>query len=138
MKAFIAFVVLLLLVLGGVGGYLFLGKMNRIEPRGVGLTLSNPIPSEEIEFQKQRYNEILDRDEVLLNTVTKHGLKDYYGVASDEKALELFRDDSFIELPGGKNLHVLFRGKRSTRKERESATRTLAEDFVKAAQLMGK
>ena len=68
-------------------------------------------------------------------TIEKHDLKTYYDVASDEEALSLFREDSFIELPGSRTMHVLFRGKRSTRKLREAATRSLAEDFVNAARL---
>lgn len=111
--------------------------MNKIEPRGVGLTLSNPIPADELEMVEKRYNEILDREDILKNTVEKHNLKEYYEVPSSEAALDQFRKDSFIKLPGGKNLHILFEGKRLTRDEREAATRTLAEDFVKAAQLMG-
>lgn len=136
-KAFIAFVVLLFLLAGvGIGIYGW-GRLSKIEPRGVGLVVEDEIPAAEVEKITARYNEVLDREEVLMPTVQKHDLKKYYGVTSDQEALVLFREDSYIELPGDKNLHVLFKGKRLTRKDRESAARTLAEDFVKAARIAG-
>lgn len=134
-KGFIAFVVLLFLLAGAGIGFYGWGRLSKIEPRGVGLVVENEIPDAEAESISARYNEILDREEVLMRTVKEHNLKGYYKVSSDQKALTLFREDSYIALPGGNNLHVLFNGKRITRKERDAASRTLAEDFVKAARL---
>ena len=137
MKAFVSFVIVLILVAGGLVGYLFWERMNRIEPRGAGLVMNSPIPDEEIELAEKQYNEILDQESVLINALEQHDLVSYYGVSSKEEALKLFREDSYVSLPGGKNIHILFRGKRSSRDEREVAARTLAEDFVKAARIVG-
>ena len=137
MKAFVAFGVILILAVGGIGGYFFWERMNKVEPRGVGLTMSNPVSKGEIDFLTKQYNEILDREEVLIGAVEKHNLAKFYGVSSSEEALELFRKDSYVSLPGETNLHILFMGKRSTRSERDSTARTLAEDFLKAAKIAG-
>lgn len=136
MKGVIAFIVLLLVIAGGGGGYWAWGKWTKVEQRGVGLELAQAIPAEEIERLEGRYNEILDQSEILVRTVREHQLMGFYKVGSEEEAVEKFREDSSVKLPGDKALHVLFKGPRSTRTLRETAARTLAEDFVKATQGM--
>lgn len=137
MKAFVAFLVLLaLLVLGG-GGYFYWDRQNKVENWGVGLTLNKEVEADEVEMVEARYNEILDREELLKKIVEKHKLTDYYEISSNEEAVVRLREDSFVKLPGGSELHILFRGKRSTRAVREATVRTLAEDFVRVSQAIG-
>ena len=54
MKAFVSFVIVLILVAGGLVGYLFWERMNRIEPRGAGLVMNSPIPDEELELAEKQ------------------------------------------------------------------------------------
>ena len=111
--------------------------MNNIEKWGIALPLDNPISDEERELVAGRYNTILDRDDVLTATIEKHQLTDYYGQSSVGAVVPLLREDSFIELPGNGNLHVLINGKRKDRKLRATVSQTLAAEFVKAVREMG-
>ncbi len=129
-KAFIAFVVLLFVAIGGAAGYWVWNKMNRIEDRGIGLVMANPVPQEQIERAEAQYNLILDREEVLRTAVKENELMDYYEVSTEEEAITKLRDETFIDLPGGRNLHLLFTGKRFTRDLREQTTRTMARSFL--------
>lgn len=135
MKAFVAFIVLLVLLGAGGGGFFYWKKMERIEPRGVGLEIARAIPEDQKELLLKQYNLILDKEEVLMRTVEEHHLQKYYEVSSKEQALKRLKEDSFITLPAEKKLHILFSGKRKNRTVREKAARTLAEDFLKAARL---
>ncbi|MBK1834247.1 hypothetical protein [Roseibacillus ishigakijimensis] len=136
MKAFIAFVLFLFFAIGAGVGFYGWKKWTAIEERGVALALAKPVEKDEKEMLEMRYNKILDMDEVLLPTIEAHNLKGFYQVKSDEEALKLFREDSLVKLPGGRDLHVIFKGPRSTREERDAASRTLAEQFVKAASIL--
>ena len=136
MKAFIGFVLVLLLAIGGLGGYWAWGRMNRAEDWGVGLELSSELKEGEVEVVETRYNQILDQDAVLANSVEVHDLKKFYGVSSNEKAVEKLREDTFVRIPNGQSMHILFRGKRKTRKERTAVTETLSKDFFKRVQEM--
>jgi len=131
MKAFIAFSLILFLSVGVAVGIYGWGRWNRIEQRGTGLSVGRDIPDNKRAGLVEQYNQILDREDILLLAVQEHGLMDYYKVGSEEEAVARFREDSFVELPGGRALHVLFKGKRSTRKLREKASQTIAAELVK-------
>jgi hypothetical protein len=137
-KAFIIFVLVLIILLASGIGWFGYQRLNRIEPRGVGLVVEKEFVEADIERLTTRYNAILDREEVLMPTVKKHHLKDYYGVGSNQEAVEEFREDTYIKLPGGKALHVMFDGKRRHRSIRDAASSDLAKDFVEAAQMVGQ
>lgn len=136
MKAFIAFVVILFLAIGGAVGFWAWGKWNKVEEWGLGLSLGSELEDGEKERVEERYNQILDRDEVLLGAVEAYNLSDYYGVSSSEEALVKFKEDTFVRIHDNSSMHVLFRGKRSSRKEREAVIRTVSEDFLKQVQQM--
>ena len=136
MKAFVAFVVIVILAVGGLIGFWGWKKWTRIEDWGVGLALSSELKEGEIEGVEARYNQILDQDEILMKTVQAHNLKGFYGVASDEKAVEMLKEDTFVTIPNSRNMHILFKGKRSTRDEREAAIGTLSNDFVEQVTKM--
>lgn len=136
-KAFIAFLVLLALLVIAGGGYFYWERQNKVENWGVALTMNHEIDADELEMVAARYNEILDREDLLKNTVEEHKLTDYYEISSNEEVIAQLREDSFIKLAGGNRLHVLFKGKRSTRSLREAAVRTLAEDFVNFSRAAG-
>lgn len=134
MKAFIIFVVVLLIMLGAGAGWFYNNHMNRNETRGAGLTLEKDFPAEEIDRLTERYNIIIDRDEVLLPAFEKHNLASYYEDLDREAALEQFREDTYVRLPGGPNLHILFDGKRKTRAFRDAVSEDLAKDFLTGTQ----
>jgi hypothetical protein len=113
-------------------------RTNRVDPRGVSLELKEAIVEEDIERLGIRYNAILDREKVLMPTVVKHGLLEYYGTISEEVALKKLREDTYVNLPGGRDMHVLFDGQRRTRELREAASSDLAKGFLKAARMMGQ
>lgn len=134
MKAFIIFVTILFLMLGAAAGWYYNLRMNRIESRGASLSLEKSFEPEEVERLLERYNGIIDREEVLLPALQKHDLVSYYELDSEEAALAQFREDTFVSLPGKATLHVLFNGKRKTRKFRDAVSMTLAKDFVEGVR----
>ena len=134
MKAFIAFVVILFLAIGVIGGFWAWKKWTKVEEWGLALPLSSTLADGEVEKVGERYNVILDQDDVLMGTVEEHGLSKYYGVSSNEEAVALFKEDSFIRIHGNNTMHILFVGKRSSRDERMAAVRTLSQDFLKKVQ----
>lgn len=136
MKAFVAFVVLLFLVIGGLGGYWAWGKWTKVEEWGLSLDLGGEVEGDEKERVEERYNAILDRDDLLAKTVEKHGLKSYYDVSSSQEAVTNLKEDTFIRIQNKRAMHILFRGQRKTRDTREAAVRTLSEDFLRQVQAM--
>ena len=136
MKAFIAFVVIVFLAIGGAGGFWAWKKWNRVEEWGLALPMNSTLEENEKEMLEARYNQILDRDDVLMNVIEKNDMAGYYGVSSSEEALEKLREDTFIRFHGNDAMHVLFRGKRSTRDERVEAIRVFSQDFMKQVQSM--
>ena len=136
MKAFIAFVVLLFIVIGAGGGYWAWGKFNKVEEWGLSLDLGEELQESETEIIEERYNAILDQEVILKKTVEKHDLKSYYGVSNAEEAIAKLKEDTFVRIRDRRAIHVLFRGQRKTRDERETAVRTLSEDFLKQVQAM--
>lgn len=136
MKAFVAFVVLLFLVIGGLGGYWAWGKWTKVEEWGLSLDLGGEVEGDEKERVEERYNAILDRDDLLAKTVEKHGLTSYYDVSSSQEAVTNLKEDTFIRIQNKRAMHILFRGQRKTRDTREAAVRTLSEDFLRQVQAM--
>ena len=134
MKAFVAFVIILFLLIGAGGGYFAWTKMQRTEEWGVRLDLGSELSETEKDVVQKRYNAILDQEELLRNTVEKHSLKEYYGVSSNDEAVVKLREDTFVKIHRNKSIDVLFRGKRISRKEREAAIRTLSEQFYSQVQ----
>ncbi|MGJ8725512.1 MAG: hypothetical protein ACSHYB_13215 [Roseibacillus sp.] len=136
MKAFVAFVVILFLAIGGAGGFWAWKKWTKDENWGLALSLGSELAEGEKEKVEERYNQVLDQEDILRKAIEDHDLSSYYGVSSSEDAVEKLREDTFVEIHGNNSMHILFRGKRSTRKEREAAIRTLSEDFLKEVQRM--
>ena len=136
MKAFIAFVLILFVAIGGMVGYWGWGKWNKVENWGLALSMGSNVKEGEKERLEERYNQILDRDEILEGAVEKHDLEQYYGVSSSGEAVEKLKEDTFIELKGDSAMHVLFRGKRSSRDQREAAVRTISESFLEEVRGM--
>lgn len=134
MKAFVAFVLVLFLLIGAGGGYFVWTKMQRVEEWGVRLNLGSELSDTEKKTVQKRYNAILDQEELLRNTVEQHNLKDYYGVSSSDEAVAMLKEDTFVQIYQNKSIDVLFRGKRISRKEREAAIRTLSEEFYNKVQ----
>ena len=136
MKAFIAFVLILFLAIGALGGFWAWKKYTRVEEWGLALPLNSTLEENEKERMEERYNQILDRDDVLMNSIETHDLAKYYDVVSKEEALEKLKEDTFIRFHGNDTMHILFKGKRNTREERVTAISTLSQDFLKQVRSM--
>lgn len=131
MKAFVAFVVILILVIGGGLGFWGWGKLNRVEDWGIALALNSEVNEGEAEGMAERYNKILDQEDILEKVVETHDIEGYYGVSSKAEAVAKLKEDTFVKIHNNRALHVLFTGKRMTRKERLAAVETLATEFRK-------
>ena len=65
MKAFVAFLVVLVVAVGSVIGFWGWKKWTRVEDWGVGMALTVELKDGEREGMEERYNQVLDQEDVL-------------------------------------------------------------------------
>lgn len=138
LKAIIAAVAALALLVGGGVAWWAWGKWTASEERGVSLQLKMTPPVEQRAEIEEAYNRLLDDEDFLQPIVKELALTNFYSVQSEKEAIDLLRERSKVFFKTENTIWIVHRAQRRERPENDRLGRMLGDQFVKKAFQQGE